>query len=42
MCTHSHSNGSLPHQYDMSDGNSPKQLSFGGRVEHHMARMPAA
>lgn len=41
-CTHSHTNSFLPHQYDMSDGNSSKQLSLGGTVQHHMARMPAA
>lgn len=40
--THTHTNCALPHQYDMSYGNSPKQLSFRVRVEHHMACIPAA
>lgn len=42
ISTHALPHTALPHQYDMSDGNSPKQLSFCVRVEHHMACMPAA
>lgn len=42
-CMHAHTHGSAPpHQYDMSNGNFPKQLSFCVTVEHHMTCMPAA
>lgn len=32
----------FPHQYDMSDGDAPKQQSICVTVEHHVARVPAA
>lgn len=41
-CTHVETHIRSAHQYDVPDGNSPKQLRFGVGVQHHVARMPVA